>query len=234
MRALIFAAGRGERMRPLSDHTPKPLLKAGGRMLIEYQIAALAQAGIDQIVINVAHLADAVCAALGDGAAYGVHIIYSREGDRAEHALETAGGIVKALPLLGPAPFLAVSGDVVTDFDYRRLFAHAQAIALGAADAHFVLVPNPPSHPGGDMGLAQGRVTTARPWFTYGNIGVFAPRLFTGQPPERRKLFPWMYHAVEAGRVTGELYHGRWYNVGSPAELAALDAELQRWPLVLQ
>ncbi|HXF47587.1 MAG TPA: sugar phosphate nucleotidyltransferase, partial [Burkholderiaceae bacterium] len=138
MRALIFAAGRGERMRPLSDRTAKPLLRAGGRLLIEYQIEALVRAGIRELVINLAHLADSFAPLLGDGSAYGARIVYSREGDAAEDALETLGGIVKARPLLGDAPFVAVSGDVVTDFDYRRLAAHAQAIALGAADAHLV------------------------------------------------------------------------------------------------
>jgi MurNAc alpha-1-phosphate uridylyltransferase len=231
MRALIFAAGRGERMRPLSDHTPKPLLRAGGRRLIEYQIEALVRAGIRDLVINLAHLADSFEPVLGDGSAYGARIVYSREGDAAEHALETLGGIVKARPLLGDAPFVAVSGDIVTDFDYRRLTAHAQAIALGAADAHLVLVPNPPFHPGGDMGLQNGRITRAQPWSTYANIGVFSPRLFAHEVEEKKRLFPWLYRFAEGGRLTGELHHGRWYNVGTPADLEALDAELSARPL---
>lgn len=231
MRALIFAAGRGERMRPLSDHTPKPLLRAGGRRLIEYQIEALVRAGIRDLVINLAHLADSFEPVLGDGSAYGARIVYSREGDAAEHALETLGGIVKARPLLGDAPFVAVSGDIVTDFDYRRLTAHAQAIALGAADAHLVLVPNPPFHPGGDMGLQNGRITRAQPWSTYANIGVFSPRLFAHEVAEKKRLFPWLYRFAEGGRLTGELHHGRWYNVGTPADLEALDAELSARPL---
>jgi MurNAc alpha-1-phosphate uridylyltransferase len=231
MRALIFAAGRGERMRPLSDRTAKPLLRAGGRLLIEYQIEALVRAGIRELVINLAHLADSFAPLLGDGSAYGARIVYSREGDAAEDALETLGGIVKARPLLGDAPFVAVSGDVVTDFDYRRLAAHAQAIALGAADAHLVLVPNPPFHPGGDMGLADGRITRAQPWFTYANIGVFAPRLFAHEPVEKKKLFPWLYRFADGNRITGELHRGRWYNVGTPADLEALDAELSARPL---
>lgn len=231
MRALIFAAGRGERMRPLSDLTAKPLLRAGGRLLIEYQIEALVRAGIRELVINLAHLADSFAPLLGDGSAYGARIVYSREGDAAEDALETLGGIVKARPLLGDAPFVAVSGDVVTDFDYRRLAAHAQAIALGAADAHLVLVPNPPFHPGGDMGLADGRIVRAQPWFTYANIGVFAPRLFAHEPVEKKKLFPWLYRFADGNRITGELHRGRWYNVGTPADLEALDAELSARPL---
>jgi MurNAc alpha-1-phosphate uridylyltransferase len=230
MKALIFAAGRGERMRPLSDATPKPLLEAGGKRLIEWQIEALVRAGFRDLVINTAHLASQVEAAVGDGARYGARIVYSHEGETAEDALETLGGIVKALPMLSPTgevPFIAVSGDIVTDFDYRRLVPHAQAIELGVADAHLVLVDNPPSHPAGDMGLAGGHIQLHSPLLTYANIGVFAPHLFASEPPVRKKLFPWLYRAAERGRVTGEHYAGRWHNVGTPAELAALDALLR-------
>lgn len=231
MKALIFAAGRGERMRPLSDQTAKPLLSAGGKRLIEWQIEALVRADVHDLVVNLAHLADSFESVLGDGIHYGAQIRYSREGSAAEDARETLGGIVHALPLLGAAPFVAVSGDIITDFDYRRLLAHAQAIALGAADAHLVLVENPPFHPGGDMGLADGRITRSAPWFTYANIGVFSPRLFAGQPPGKKKLFPWLYASADGRRVTGELHRGRWFNVGTPEELAALDAELHVSPL---
>lgn len=230
MKALIFAAGRGERMRPLSDVTPKPLLRAGTRRLIEWQIERLVQAGFRDLVINTAHLAAQVEDALGDGARYGARIVYSREGETADQALETLGGIVRALPLLSAdraTPFIAVSGDIVTDYDYRRLIAHAQAIELGVADAHLVLVDNPPSHPAGDMGLAHGRICLRPPLLTYGNIGVFAPRLFAAEQPVKKKLFPWLYRAAERGRVSGEHYAGRWYNVGTPEELAALDALLR-------
>ncbi len=230
MKALIFAAGRGERMRPLSDVTPKPLLAAGGKRLIEWQIDALARAGVTELVVNTAHLAASIEATLGDGARFGTRIAYAREGTKAEEALETLGGIVNALPLLAPhgsdAPFIAVSGDIVTDYDYRRLIAHAQAIELNAADAHLVLVDNPPSHPGGDMGLGNGRIALHPPLLTYANIGVFAPRLFRREAPGRKKLFPWLYAFAERGRVTGEKYGGRWHNVGTPDELAALDAAL--------
>jgi MurNAc alpha-1-phosphate uridylyltransferase len=235
MKALVFAAGRGERMRPLSDVTPKPLLRAGGRRLIEWQIAALAAAGVREIVINTAHLADQFEAALGDGTALGVSIAYAREGRRAEDALETLGGIVNALPLLGEAPFVAVSGDIVSDFDYRPLVARAPALAAGELDAHLVLVDNPPFHPRGDMGLrgsaAAARITTAPPWLTYANIALLAPRLFAGEAAGKRKLFPWLYRAVDAGRVGGEHHGGRWYNVGTPDDLRALDAELSLRPL---
>jgi MurNAc alpha-1-phosphate uridylyltransferase len=229
MRALILAAGRGERMRPLTDDTPKPLLKAGGRRLIEWQIEGLARAGVRDMVVNVAHLADAFEHALGHGEALGVTLAYSREGDRAEAALETLGGIVQALPLLGQDPFVVVSGDIVTDFDYSMLAAAAARLAAGAADAHLVLVDNPEFHTRGDMGLVDGRIAPdAGERYTYANVGVFAPRLFAGLAPVRARLFPWLYAAARAGRVTGQHYAGRWYNVGTPAELARLDAELGR------
>lgn len=226
MKALLFAAGRGERMRPRSDATAKPLLRAGGRRLIEWQIEALARAGVREIVVNTAHLAQQIEATLGDGGRYGVRLTYSREGDRAEEALETLGGIVQALPLLGAAPFIAASSDIVTDFDYAGLARPLAAIARGDADAHLVLVDNPPSHAAGDMGLADGRIRLQRPFLTYGNIGIFSPALFDGVRPERAKLFPWLLRFAEQGRVSGEHFRGRWHNVGTPAELDALDAEL--------
>ncbi len=216
-------------MRPLTDDVPKPLLTAGGRRLIEWQIEALARAAMCELVVNVAHLADAFEPVLGRGAAYGVTLAYSREGERAEDALETLGGIVRALPLLGATPFVVVSGDIVTDFDYARLAVPAARLAAGAADAHLVLVDNPPFHAQGDMGLASGRIDPdAVERLTYANIGVFAPRLFAGLSPARARLFPWLYSAARAGRVTGEHYAGRWHNVGTPDELARLDAELGR------
>ena len=143
------------------------------------------------------------------------------------------GGIVAALPLLGDAPFIAVSGDIVSDFDYRPLVARAAALASGAIDGHLVLVDNPPFNPRGDMGLAGDRITTVPPHLTYGNIALLAPRLFAGEPAGRRKLFPWLYRAVDAGRIGGERFAGRWHNVGTPDELARLDAELSRQPLAV-
>jgi MurNAc alpha-1-phosphate uridylyltransferase len=228
MKALIFAAGRGERMRPLTDITAKPLLTAGGKRLIEWQIEALVRAGIRELVINTAHFAQHVEEALGDGSRYGARIAYSREGENAEAALETLGGIVKALPLLGNSPFVAVSSDIVTDYDYRRLVPHAQAIELGVADAHVVLVDNPPQHPSGDMGLASGHATRHAPLLNYGNIGVYAPRLFAHESAIKKRLYPWMYQFVEAGRVTAEHHTGMWHNLGAPEDLAQLDAELRR------
>ena len=216
---MLFAAGRGERLRPLTDRTPKPLLPAGGRPLIEWQVAGLVRAGIVDIVINTAHRGDALVAALGDGGRLGARIAWSHEGPRAADALETAGGIVQALPLLGEAPFIAASGDLVTDFPYATLSAAAARVQAGACDAHLVLVDNPPYHPGGDMGLEGGRATRRPPLLTYGNIGVFAPGLFRTLAAGRRALFPWLYAWVEAGRVGAEHYRGRWINVGTPADL---------------
>jgi len=225
---MILAAGRGERMRPLTDTTAKPLLRAGGRRLIEWQIESLARAGIRELVVNTAHLPRQFEEALGDGTRHGVRISYSREGERAEDALETLGGIVHALPRLGAAAFVVVSGDIVTDYDYRALRERARAIDAGAADAHLVLVDNPPFHALGDMGLEAGLVAPdATPRLTYGNIGVFAPRLFAGLAPGRGRLFPWLYAAARAGRVTGERSTARWFNVGTPEELARVDAELR-------
>ena len=230
MRALIFAAGRGERMRPLSDTTAKPLLMAGGKRLIEWQLDALRRAGVREFVINTAHLAEQIEETLGDGSACGVRIAYSREGSRAEDALETLGGIVHALSLLGTEPFIAVSGDIVSDYDYATLIERAPTLAADEYDAHLVLVDNPSFHPRGDMGLVNGRITTAEPWLTYANIALLAPRLFAGEAPGKRKLFPWLYQAAARGRVTGEHFAGRWYNIGTPADLAALGTQLRAAP----
>lgn len=216
-------------MRPLTDTTPKPLLAAGGRRLIEWQIEALARAGVKTIVINTAHLPEQFEQVLEDGRRHGVAIAYSREGERAEDALETLGGIVAALPMLGPAPFIVTSGDVVTDYPYAQLAAASERLSSGAADAHLVLVDNPSFHAGGDMGLVAGLIDPdANPRLTYANVGVFAPRLFAQLAPARARLFPWLYAAARSGRVSGERYAGRWYNAGTPAELAQLDAELRR------
>lgn len=190
MKALVFAAGRGARMRPLSDVTPKPLLPLAGKPVIVWQIEALVRAGIREIVINTAHLSEQVEQALGDGVRYGALIRYSHEGSVAEDALETLGGIVKALPLLGASPFIAVSGDIHCEYDYRHLLARGHMLELGVADAHLVLVDNPPYHPAGDMGLADGRITLHPPLLTYANIGVFAARIFERLPVEKSKLFP--------------------------------------------
>jgi MurNAc alpha-1-phosphate uridylyltransferase len=225
LHAMILAAGRGERLRPLTDEKPKPLLLAGGRSLIEWQIEKLAAAGFGNVVVNHAHLGGLIEEALGDGRRFGVRIRYSPENP----ALETAGGIAKALPMLGQGPFAVVSGDIHAEFDYARLEAPLAMIA-GHPDrraAHFVLVDNPPWHPQGDMGLADGRIMREGPKLTYGNIAVFHPSLFRDIVPGTwLKLFPWAYRFVEEGRVTGEHFRGAWDNVGTPDQLAALDRRL--------
>jgi MurNAc alpha-1-phosphate uridylyltransferase len=225
MKAMILAAGRGERMRPLTDATPKPLLAAGGKPLIVWHIEALVRAGVRDIVINHAHLGRMIETALGDGARFGARIRYSPEGE----ALETAGGIAKALPLLGEAPFLVVNGDIFCDYDFAAL------PGLAAGDlAHLVLVPNPPHHPHGDFALAGNRVTApppapGLPLHTFSGIGLYRPALFAGiARGEKAKLAPLLLAAMRAGRVGGELHAGRWTDVGTPGRLEELDQLLSR------
>jgi MurNAc alpha-1-phosphate uridylyltransferase len=214
---MILAAGRGERMRPLTDHTPKPLLEAGGRPLIGHHLAALARAGVREVVVNHAHLGAQIEAALGDGTAYGVRIRYSPE----EVALETGGGIFRALPLLGPAPFIVVNGDIWTDFDPVGLHVAESDLA------HLVLVDNPEHHPAGDFVLDGDRVRDGGgPRLTFSGIGVYRPALFDGCAPGRFPLAPLLRAAMGAGRVSGEHHRGRWVDVGTPERLAALDREL--------
>jgi len=219
--AMILAAGRGERMRPLTDHTPKPLLAVGGRPLIVWHVERLVAAGIRDLVINHAHLGGQIEARLGDGSAWGARIRWSREGQG--RALETGGGICKALPLLGEAPFLVVNGDVWCDVDFATL-------ALPAGDlAHLLLVDNPPHHPEGDFVLDGERVREhggAR--LTFAGIGVYHPALFAGCRPEPFPLAPLLRRAMREGRVSGTHHPGRWVDVGTPERLAALDQALSR------
>ncbi|HXN16000.1 MAG TPA: nucleotidyltransferase family protein [Usitatibacter sp.] len=225
--ALILAAGRGERLRPLTDATPKPLLAVGGRALIEWQIERLKAAGFHDLVVNHAHLGALIETALGDGRRLGVRIRYSAEAP----ALETAGGVAKALALLDRSPFVVVSGDIHTEFDYATLAVPMEAIARDPVQraAHFVLVDNPPWHAAGDMGLATGRIVRDGARLTYGNIAVFHPSLFREiASGTRLKLFPWAYRFVDEGRVTGEHYRGAWDNVGTPEQLLALDRRLSK------
>jgi N-acetyl-alpha-D-muramate 1-phosphate uridylyltransferase len=214
--AMILAAGRGERMRPLTDSTPKPLLKAGGKRLIEWQIEGLVTAGVQRIVINHAWLGDAFGAALGNGERYGCELIYSPETS----ALETAGGIAHALPQLGNAPFIVVSGDIYTDFKYQTL-----PNDLNGNIAHLVLVNNPEYNPSGDMGLMDGLIhVLADRKLTYANIGVFSAAPFQAlNPNAKQKLFPWLY---EQGNISGEYSTATWHNVGTPQQLNELNTAL--------
>jgi N-acetyl-alpha-D-muramate 1-phosphate uridylyltransferase len=225
--ALILAAGRGERLRPLTDAVPKPLLEAGGRTLIDWQVERLARAGFTELVVNHAHLGAMIESALGDGRRFGARIRYSPESP----ALETAGGIVRALPLLPRAPFIVVSSDIHTEFDYASLIPRVERIAAdpAACTAHLVLVDNPPWHAEGDMGLAGGLITRDGPHLTYGNIGIFHPAMFDGiEPGTWLRLFPWAYRFVDEGRVSGERFTGEWDNVGTAAQLAALRERLAK------
>jgi len=227
--AMILAAGRGERMRPLSDTTPKPLLPVGGVPLVVRQIRALAAAGVTDVVINAAHLAERLIGALGDGRAHGVAIRWSREPE----PLEAAGGIATALPLLPTGPVLVVSGDIWTAYDYATLLPRARTMAADrhAARVHLVMVPNPPFHPRGDFVLhdgAPGRIAAEPgPTRTYGNIGLFDTALFRELPRGAPlKLLPLLLGWIRQGQVTGEAYDGPWENVGTPADLARVDAML--------
>jgi MurNAc alpha-1-phosphate uridylyltransferase len=231
MKAMILAAGLGERMRPLTDHTPKPLLMAGGKPLIGWQIERLKRAGFVDLVINHAHLGHQIEAALGNGAAYGVNIAWSDEGT----PLETAGGIAKALRLLGDQPFMVTNGDVYTEFDYNRLQSVLADMALNPDRvAHLVLVDNPAHHPQGDFVLEDGQVklppTHAIGRHTFSGIGCYRPELFAGiTPGDKAKLAPLLIAAMNAGKVTGEYFPGRWEDVGTPARLQALSEELNAY-----
>ena len=221
MKAMILAAGRGVRMRPLTDTAPKSLLPVGGKPLIAWHLERLARAGFGEAVINHAHLGHMIEAALGDGSRFGLAIRYSPERE----ALETAGGIALALPLLGSEPFLVVNADVYSDYDFAAL----ARLDLRDGLAHLVLVDNPPQHPRGDFALAAGRVRDAgERLLTYSGIGVYAPRLFAGIPREAKvALAPLLRKAIASDRVSGEHYCGRWHDIGTAERLRALDAQLR-------
>jgi MurNAc alpha-1-phosphate uridylyltransferase len=228
-KAMIFAAGRGERMRPLTDTCPKPLLEAGGKPLIVWQIERLAKAGFQTIVINHAWLGERIEAALGDGSRWGVDLRYSAEHE----ALETAGGIAQALPLLqdGDAGevFVAIAGDVYADFDYATLNAHADRLkALPKPGMHLVMVPNPAFHPHGDFGLIDGVLSLdGQPRLTFGSIGLYDTRMFHDLPRgTRRPLTPYYRATIADGLASGELYEGLWENVGTAAQLQDLNQRL--------
>ncbi len=231
--AMILAAGRGERMRPLTDTTPKPLLKVRGKALIEWHLEALARAGVRDVVINTAWLEEQIVDALGDGSRWGLAIRYSMEGRDHGGALETAGGIAKALPLLGDI-FWLVSGDVYAP-EFRFGAAAAERFAASDRIARLWLVPNPSFHPRGDFGLGadgMGLADTPGPdgqrW-TYANIALCRAELCAGiTPGTRAALGPLLYAGMRARRISAEVYRGRWENVGTPEQLAALNAAAGR------
>ena len=213
---MILAAGRGERMRPLTDTVPKPLLRIGGQALIERHVHALARAGITGLVINHAHLGEQIIKALGDGHAYGVSIRYSPETDG---SLETGGGIMNALPLLGAEPFLVVNGDIWTDFPFASLPARIDDLA------HLVMVDNPEHHPEGDFSLSAGELSRQGPaMLTYAGIGVYRPELFAGCSPGAFPLGPVLREAMDARQVSGEQYTGNWFDIGTPERLDAVNS----------
>lgn len=215
MRAMVLAAGRGQRMRPLTDTTPKPLLTVAGETLLGRHLRRLAEAGFREVVINHAWLGEQVEAAVGDGSAWGLEVRYSPE----DPALETGGGITAALPLLGAEPFLVVNGDVFIDYPFQRL--PADPAGLG----HLVLAPNPDHHAGGDFALSEGRVRPPTGTnHTYTGIAVLRPALFHGCRPEPFPLGPLLAEAAGRDELAGELHAGEWNDVGTPERLAALQA----------
>jgi MurNAc alpha-1-phosphate uridylyltransferase len=218
---MILAAGRGERMRPLTLLRPKPLLEVGGESLIVHQLRALALAGFREVVINLSWLGGMIREALGDGSSLGVSISYSEEGPE---PLETGGGIFRALPLLGPAPFLVLNGDVWTDYPYQRLREQLR----GGDRGHLVLVANPAHNPAGDFALSQGRIVPGgEPRLTFSGLGAYRPELFAGCTDGSFKLAPLLRGASRADQLGGEVYGGRWMDIGTPQRLAELDRLLE-------
>jgi len=218
MKAMILAAGLGSRMRPLTDLTPKPLLKVGGIPLIVWHIERLGHDGFKDIVINIAHLGYQIPEALGDGSNWGVNISYSDEQE--EGGLESAGGIVKALPLLGEEPFLVVNGDIFTDYDFQDNRKLAEGVL-----AHLILIPNPKHNPEGDFALDGQKVIDNRQ-YTFSGIGYYSPKLFADLPYGKSTLAPLLRAAMKEGKVTGELYEGEWLDIGTPERLEQLNAKL--------
>lgn len=218
MKVMILAAGLGERMRPLTDVTPKPLLKVGGIPLIVWHLERLAHDEFTEVVINIAHLGYLFPQTLGDGSEWGVNISYSDEQE--EGGLESAGGIIKALPLLGEETFLVVNGDIWTDYDFQANRKLAEGIL-----AHLILVPNPEHNPEGDFALDGNRVVDARQ-YTFAGIGYYSPKLFEGVPYGKSALAPLLRAAMKEGKVTGELYEGEWLDIGTPQRLEQLNAQL--------
>lgn len=221
MKAMLLAAGRGERLRPLTDAIPKALVEVGGRPLIVWHLERLARAGFAEAVINLSHLGERIAERIGDGARFGLRVSYSRERER----LETAGGIANALALLGREAFLLVNADIYCEYDFSRL----RNMPLGERLAHLVLVPNPPHRPKGDFSLTHGRVgDAAAPRYTYAGVAVMSPALVEPVAPgEKAPLAPLLYQAAARGLLGGELYPGLWQDVGTVERLAELEKRLR-------
>ena len=215
---MILAAGLGTRMKPLTDTTPKPLLKVGGIPLIVWHIERLAHDGFKEIIINIAHLGYKIIDALGDGSEWGVKIHYSDEQE--EGCLESAGGIIKALPLLGDDTFLVANGDIFTDYEFQEHRKLAEGIL-----AHLILIPNPEHNPEGDFALNGNKVVDAKE-YTFSGIGYYSPRLFDGVPYGKSSTIPLLRAAMKEGRVTGELFEGEWLDIGTPERLELLNVQL--------
>lgn len=219
MKAMILAAGRGERMRPLTDTLPKPLLRVGDKTLIEWHLEKLMACGFKDIVINIAHLGYKISQYLGDGSKYGVNITYSDE--QKSGALESAGGIKKALPLLGDEPFLVVNGDVFCDYDFDKEFN------LGDSLAHLILVPNPEHNQAGDFGLENSLVLNhAKKQYTFSGIGYYNPKLFKELENGKSALAPLLREAIKNKKVSGELYNGDWHDIGTPQRLEKINKKI--------
>jgi len=215
-RAILLSAGRGERMRPLTDTVPKALIPVKNKALIIHQLEKLSSIGIKDVVINISHLADKIREALGDGKKFNLNIRYSYEPEM----LETGGGILNALPLLGDEPFLVVSSDIYTDFPYETLLNQLQNKDILA---YLILVPNPDYHAEGDFSLGPEGFLTNKPQYTYANIGLYHPDFFKGCAPGRFPLGPLIRKAIDQKRVRGDLYKGLWYNAGTMEELKKIE-----------
>ncbi len=221
MKAIILAAGRGERLRPLTDVTPKPLLKVGGKYLIEYHLLSLYRAGFRDVVINIAWLGQQIIDALGNGEKYNLNLVYSNERNQ---ALETGGGIYNALPLLGNAPFLVVNADVWTDYPFEKLYEFPLQ-----DKAHLVLVDNPPHHEKGDFAIVDNRLVDASEnLFTYSGLGVYSVDFFENNQAGKFSLAPIIRDYISVYKISGELYKGCWVDVGTEQRLNKLDKELSR------
>ena len=219
MKAMVLAAGRGERLRPHTDITPKPLIQVGKHRLIEYHLLNLAKAGINDVIINISWLADQIAQTLGDGSQYGLGITYSNEG---EEALETAGGIVNALPLLGDDPFIVINGDIWCDYDLSRLTSMDLV-----HEAHLVLVGNPEHNLEGDFALDQGLIrTTGESKLTYSGIGIYTPAFFAETKPGKKALGPILRKKAEQDKISGEFFEGQWVDIGTIERLAQLRSYL--------